>query len=487
MDEVEDLGDRNMPAKELSPIDVYKLLPKTNCKECAEPNCMSFAARLVAREAVLTQCPAILQDKFKDAYSQLWELLKPPVKAVEIGSGDEKAVIGGEYVVHRHEFTYFNPTVIAVDVDDEMTDADLAERVRKISEFRYNYIGQELKLDSICIRSVSGDPKRLDSAVRQVMKNTRLPIVVACTDPAVVEPALAASSEKRPLIHAATRENWKEMADLALMYKCPLVVSAPHDLALLRSMTKTLLDYGVSDLVLDPGTMPGDGFIDTLSDFTMLRIGAIKEKDETLGFPLLGTPIVAWQEKEVNPTLNEWKESYMASALISRYADLLIIHGLDGWATLPTAFLRQNLYTDPRKPVSVEPGVRSFGKPDEYSPVMFTSNFALTYYTVASDIENSRMDAHLLVVDSEGISVESAIAGRKMTADTVAEAIKRYELEKKVRHKVIIIPGRAARISGEIEELTGWKTLVGPMDSSGIPKYLETRWKEEKDKIRSQT
>jgi len=192
---------------------------------------------------------------------------------------------------------------------------------------------------------------------------------------------------------------------------------------------------------------------------------------------------VAWAGKEVDPTVNEWKESYLASMLVVRYVDLRIMHSLSGWALLPSVFLRQNLYTDPRKPVSVDSGLRSFGKPDEMSPMMFTSNFALTYYTVASDIEG-KADAYLLVVDSEGISVESAIAGRKLTAETVAEAVKNFKVGDKVKHRLLIIPGRAARISGEIEELTGWKVLVGPIDSSGIPKFLETKWKEEITKIK---
>lgn len=159
--------------------------------------------------------------------------------------------------------------------------------------------------------------------------------------------------------------------------------------------------------------------------------------------------------------------------LISRYADLLIMHSFEGWVLLPTVILRQNIYTDPRKPVAVQPGLKMFGAPDENSPLLFTSNFALTYYTVASDIESGGVTCHLLVVDTEGLSVESAVAGRKLTADKVAEAIKTTKVEEKVKHRNLIIPGRAARLSGEIEESSGWKVLVGPLDSSGIPKLIQ--------------
>jgi len=288
---------------------------------------------------------------------------------------------------------------------------------------------------------------------------------------------LMAAPKRRPLIYAAAKDNWKEMAELALMYDCPLTVFAPNDLKLLRSLTKTLMEYGVEDLVLDPGTFPGEGVADTLNNFTMIRRTSCKKGDELLGFPLIGTPIVAWTELSDVPEVNSWREAYLASMMITRYADILIMHSTDGWVLLPTVILRQNIYTDPRKPVAVEPGMRTFGKPDENSPMMLTTNFALTYYTVTSDIESAGISCYLIVVDTEGIAVDSSVAGRKLTADKVAEAIKQAKADEKVKHRKLIIPGKAARLSGEIEELTGWEVLVGPSDSSDIPKFLQEKWR----------
>jgi len=242
-------------------------------------------------------------------------------------------------------------------------------------------------------------------------------------------------------------------------------------------LVKTLKEYGVKDLVLDPGTFPDEGLRDTLNNFTMIRRAACKRGDELLGYPLIGTPIVAWTESAGAPEVSAWKEAYVASMLITRYADILIMHSADGWVLLPDVILRQNIYTDPRKPVAVEPGMRIFGKPDENSPVMMTTNFALTYYTVASDIESAGLNSYLLVVDSEGIAVDSAVAGRKLTAEKVADAIKETKIEEKVKHRKLIIPGKAARLSGEIEELSGWEVMVGPRDSSGIPKFLQEKWR----------
>jgi len=461
------------PKKELSPIDVYKLLPKTNCKECGEENCMAFATKLVNREATLQQCPPILQDKYKEAFAKLWEMLKPPVKEIVIGSGERVAKIGGKLVMYRHEFTYFNPTAIAIDVTDEMLEDELLKRVRDVENFTYPYIGQNLKLDAIAIRSTSNDPERFKQTVKKVIENTKLPVILCSFNPNIIKSGLLVAAKNRPLIYAATKDNWKEMAELALMYDSPLAVFAPNDLKLLRSLAKTLLEFGVKDLALDPGTVPNEGLGETISNYTMLRRSACREEDELLGFPLIGVPLVVWSNSKEMPEISSWKEACLASMLISRYADLLIMHSFEGWILLPTVILRQNIYTDPRKPVAVQPGLKMFGAPDENSPLLFTSNFALTYYTVASDIESGGVTCHLLVVDTEGLSVESAVAGRKLTADKVAEAIKTTKVEEKVKHRNLIIPGRAARLSGEIEESSGWKVLVGPLDSSGIPKLIQ--------------
>jgi acetyl-CoA decarbonylase/synthase complex subunit gamma len=463
--------------KQLSPIDVYMLLPKTNCKECGEDNCMAFATKVVNREVNIDQCPPLLTKANQKNYNKLKEMLKPAVKEVTIGFGDSAVNIGGKLVMYRHEFTYTNPTAIAIDVTDEMSENEVLARVKKTQEFSYTYIGNELKLQMVAIRSTSNDSEKFKAVVKKVTENTNLPIILCSFDAAILESGLMAIPKAKPLLYAATKDNWKEIAELAIMYNCPLVVSAPNDISLLKSLVKTLIEYGVQDLVLDPGTFTSTGLGNTINNFTMIRRAACKIGDELLGYPLIGTPIVAWTEASKSPTVNAWKEAYVASMLVTRFADILIMHGTEGWALLPLAVLRENIYTDPRKPVAVDPGVRTIGNPDENSPVLMTSNFALTYYTVEQDVESTGKSAYLLVVDSEGTAIDSGVAGRKLTAETVADAIKDTKLEEKVKHRKLIIPGKAARISGEIEELSNWQVLVGPRDSSGIPKFLQEKWK----------
>jgi acetyl-CoA decarbonylase/synthase complex subunit gamma len=473
-------GKGRVGIKELSPIDVYKLLPKTNCKECGEENCLAFATKLVNREVTLEKCKPLLAKIQEKAYKQLKEMLKPAIREVGVGIGDKAVKLGGKLVMYRHEFTYTNPTAIAIDVTDEMPDEMILDRVKRTDGFNFEYIGQTLRLDMVAVRSTSNDPDKFAAAVKKVAENTGLPMILCSLDPNVLEAGLMVIPKSRPLLYAASKDNWKEMAELALMYDCPLAVSAVNDLNELLSLVKTLTEYGLQDLVLDPGTFASDGLADMLNNFTMIRRAACEKGDELCGFPLIGVPMVTWMERgEAVDEIVKWREAYLASMLIVRFADVVIMHSADGWSLLPSVILRQNIYTDPRKPVAVEPGLKAFGTPEENSPVMFTTNFALTYYTVASDIESAKINAYLLVVDTEGTAVDSAVAGRKLTAERIADAIKASKIEEKVKHKKLIIPGKSARLSGEIEDLSGWQVLVGPRDSSDIPKFLQEKWQKQ--------
>jgi len=479
IDKNQKLGTRDTP----NPVDVYKLLPRTNCKKCGQKTCVAFASKLVNREATLDECAPLFEESYEEAYRQLWRLLRPPVKQVVVGIGDKAVRIGGEFVIYRHELSYINPTAIAVDASDELPYDELIKRIRQIEDFSYIYLGRKLGLDLIAIRSASDDPAKFAEATKTAAENSTLPLVLCSLDPKIMEAALESVRDKRPLLYTATKDNCEEMAALASKHKCPLVVRVPNNLKLLRSLSEDLLSGGVNDLVLDPVTYSYEGIQDTLKNFTMLRWISCKEGDEFLGLPILGTPIEAWASNRGSPEEATWREAAVASLLITHYASLLIMHTLEGWALLPVVILRQNLYTDPRKPTAVEPGLRIFGEPDEDSPVMFTTNFSLTYFTVSSDIESSPISnkCYLMVVDSEGVGVRTAAArasARKggITAEGIAKAIKDSGIEGKVKHKTLIIPGLLAGLKDGIEKLTGWKVMIGPSNSAELPKFLEEHW-----------
>jgi len=475
------MAEKKKGIREISPIDVYKLLPRTNCGECDVPNCMAFATRVVNGEAVIDGCPPILDLRYKDSYDRLRELLAPPVKAITFGAL-RTATIGGKYVLQRHEFTYQFPPPIAIDISDDIDPTSIKARVHEIAGFSYGYIGRTLTLDAVAVRSVTGDAQRFGSAVKQVVESTDLPLILCSHDPEVIKAGLEAVGCKRPLIYAATKENWREMADLAVRYDCPVVASAPGDITLLRSLVRTLQACGITEIVLDPGTFGDEGLAGTVYSFTAIRKAACRDGDPLFGLPIIATPIAVWTGQELGEDQNRWQEAYTASILMTRYADLLIMHSLEGWTVLPQLIWRFGLYTDPRKPVSVDPGMRIFGTPGPDAPVLITSNYALTFFTVESDIKSAKLDCYLIVVETGGLSVEAAVAGRYLNAEKIAEALRESGIEQKVNHKYVILPGLAARLSGETEEASGWRIMVGPRDSSGIGKLIREHWPPKEDR-----
>ncbi|MFW9963261.1 MAG: acetyl-CoA decarbonylase/synthase complex subunit gamma [Candidatus Sifarchaeia archaeon] len=470
-------------AKLPGPLEIYPLLPGTNCQECGEANCMAFATKMAEHTVKLKACtPLFKETKYAKKLEKLKELVRPPVREVVVGVGEHAASIGGKLVLYRHDLRYSNPTAFFIDIPDNLESEAFSARVKAIEDWTYVYIGTNLRLDGIALRGVSQDPKTFATAAKKLVELTNWPIMLCSLNPEMLAAAAKIIADKKPLLYAATLDTWAEVGEIAAKHGLPLVAYAPASLDNLSSLVNTLRAIGVEDIVLDPGTLSKTGLGNTVDDFTQIRRSAINEENELLGYPTLATPITVWADHREGeaPELTKWDEVLTASALIVRYADLVVLHSLDMWTNLPTTFLRSNLYTDPVKPVAVEPGLMEFGKVGPDAPVMYTTNFALTYFTVESDIKQAGVDAYLVVVDTEGMSVQSAVAGRKLTAEKVAETLEEYKVADKVNHKILISPGMAARISGETEETSGWTVKVGPQDSSGIGKYIqEGKWKEE--------
>ncbi|MFW9919639.1 MAG: acetyl-CoA decarbonylase/synthase complex subunit gamma [Candidatus Thorarchaeota archaeon] len=470
-------------AKLAGPLEIYPLLPGTNCKECGEANCMAFATKMAEHTVKLKDCnPLYAEQKYAKKRVKLEELIRPPVREVTIGIGEKAVEVGGKLVLYRHDLRYTNPTAFFIDVPDNLDADTFAKRVKAIEEWTYIYIGQNLRLDGIALRGVSKDPQTFVKAAKTLAGLTDWPIMLCSLDPKMLGPAANAIAAEHPLLYAATMDTWAEVGEIAAKHNLPVVAYAPGNLEDLTSLANTLQAMGIQDIILDPGTVSRAALGTTIDNFTQLRRAATVKDNDLVGYPLMSTPISVWADYRdgENPALTQWDEVLVSAATIVRYSDIVVMHSLDMWTNLPLTFLRSNIYTDPVKPVAVEPGLMKFGDAGPDSPAMYTTNFALTYFTVESDIKQGNVDAWLLVVDTEGMSVQSAVAGRKLTAEKVAEAIQEYGLEEKVNHRILISPGMAARISGETEEATGWTIKVGTQDSSGIPKYLqEGKWREE--------
>jgi len=461
-----------------SPLEVYQLLPKTNCGECGESTCMAFASKLINRDARLEDCiPLVKEDE--EGYKKLAELLAPEVREITIGVGEKAVKIGGDDVLYRHQLTFFNPTALFYDVWDTMDIDELKERVSEIENFKKFYVGEFLTLDGIAIRSTSGGPMKFEETVKEVVEMTDLPIVLCSFDPNVLQAGLDVAADRNPLIYGANRDNWKEVLELAMKYDVPVTLCSFGDLDLLKSMAVTFKEAGVENLVLDPGTFPsGERLRDTFNNFLKLRRAAIVEGQKEVAYPLMGVPATAWLVYEDELSASYW-EAVLASLLIIKYGDILILHGTQPHSLLAEVHVRETISTDPRTPVQVDAGIREIGEPNENSPVFVTTNFALTYYTVESDLSSNGIDCYLAVVNTDGIGVEAAVAGGQLTAQKIKDTLDEFDFSK-LSHRTVVIPGLAARLQGELEDLTGLKVLVGPQDSGRIPGWMDKNWPPEK-------
>lgn len=451
-------------------MDIYRLLPKSNCAKCGEASCMAFATKLSEKEADVSLCTQMTEKEME----KLQDMLAPAVKEVIIGTGENAIIIGGDEVLYRYELTYYNPTSLMIDVSDDMDEEEFDKKIKTIEDFEFERTGEKLKLNGIAIRNKSGDAQKFVDAVKR-LEGSDLPLVLCSFDPDAMKAALEVIGDKRPLIYGATENNLGNMAELALEYDCPITLFVPHDLEKMKELSWALRSKGVKDIVLDPGTFVKGGTGDTLDEFRMIRRLAVEKKDPDFRFPIMGIPAIYWLFGKETDVVKGIRESITAAKLMNSYADILIIHGTEMWELIPVLTLRQSLYTDPRKPQAVDAGLYEFGELDDDSPVLVTTNFALTYYTVEGDLKSGKANCYLLVVDTGGRAVDVSVAGNQFTGKAVAELIKEVGIEDKVNHKKLIIPGLGAPVSGEIEDDSEWEVIVGPRDSSAIADFLKEK------------
>ncbi|MBA5942416.1 MAG: acetyl-CoA decarbonylase/synthase complex subunit gamma [Methanophagales archaeon] len=474
-----------------SPMVIWKYLPQKNCGECGEKTCSAFSLLLKGKKKRLEECtPLFNEDEYADKRKQLKELLAPAIREVEIGVGARACKIGGEEVMHRHELTFFNRVALVYDVWDTMDEAGLRERVRRITNWKKFYIGDFLRVDAIAVRSVAEDARTFAECVKMTAEETDLPLVLCSFDSEMLEEGLMVVADSNPLLYAADKTNWKSVLRLAMDYNVPVTISS-SDLDTLSSLAATFSSAGVKDIVLnpEPGTNSRDdefALADTFSKLIRIRRAGIVDENKVVAYPLMSMSIPRTAREagleEVNAGEGgnaldaSYREAIHATMSTIKYADIMILHSIEPHSLIAVRTLAANIYTDPRRPINVASGLRELGTPTEDSPLFLTVNFALTYYTVESDINSNKIDSYLLVVDTDGMGVEAAVAGGQLTAEAIKAAIESCSVGDKVKHKTIVIPGLAARLSGEIEDVTGWNVLVGPRDSGMIPGWMDNNW-----------
>jgi acetyl-CoA decarbonylase/synthase complex subunit gamma len=438
----------------LSGLDIYKLLAKTNCRECGFPTCLAFAMALAKKTVGIDKCPYLSEDakRILEASSQ------PPIKLISIGDADNKLEVGNETVMFRHEEKFYHPSGIGFIIEDKISDSEIKANLNKINKLRFERVGQQLNVNLVAIRQNS-DAKRFIEAVNLVSKNSALAVVLMSGNSAALRQALDLISARKPLIYNATKDNIPEVSRLAKEYKVALVVSG-EDLDSTSNLTQELNKQGVSELVIDVGNK---SISERIWDLTQIRRQALKKSNRSLGFPTL----VIVDKKD------PFQEAMEAATFITKYAGIILMSGIESWEILSLLTLRQNIFTDPQKPLQIEPKLYPVGQANEKSPVLVTTNFSLTYYTVLGEVEASKVPSYIISVDTEGMSVLTAWAAEKFTPEKIADSINKFGVKDRVSHTRLIIPGYVAVMSGDLEDKSGWQIVVGPKEAAGIPSFLK--------------
>ena len=435
-------------------IEIFKHLPKKNCGECKHPTCLAFAMQLANQKAKLEDCPYV-----SDAGKQsLAASAAPPIRLVKVGTGKAALEMGDETELYRHDKKFFHPVRYAMVVPDTLTGSDVVSRVQKANAMRFERVGQIMALDMVCVRNESKDTNKFVATVEKVSSSTELPLILSSGDPVTIRAGLLRISAKVPLISAANKTNLMEMATLAKEFKCPLVVRESNLNQLADLVAKVKL-AGVEDIVLD---FAPDNLKDLIEKSTMIRKLSVKKTFRGLGYPML-----------VNAA-NGSRGVTMGLISTMKYGSVVVFEDLPAERAVPLFVLRQNIYTDPQVPIQVKSGLYPVGNPTENSPILFTTNFSLTYFTVLGDIDKSKVPVWLQVVDCEGLSVLTAFAAGKLTPEGVVKDMDKSGARTKSKKNVLIIPGMVARMSPKLGELTGMKIIVGPKESSGLPKMLKS-------------
>ncbi len=443
----------------LTGIEIFKLLPKTNCGECGVPTCLAFAMNLATGKTELVKCPKLSEE----SKIKLQEASAPPIRPVTIGTGNRVFKTGGETVMFRHEKRFENPTGIAVMIKDTMTLPEIDGRLERLNTLVYERVGLKLKADMVAIKDEANDATRFADIVTRVKSNTDAGMILISFNPDIMAAGLKVCADRKPLAFGVNKDNAEKMAALVKAHNSPVGLKAAG-LDEAAELTVKLNQLGINDIIIDSGART---VRKVFEDQVMIRSTALVKKFRPLGFPTITFP----SEMTTDPM----KEAVIASMLVAKYSGIIVLSDLQGESLFPLLVERLNLFTDPQRPLATTPGIYEIGRPDKNSPMLITSNFSLTYFIVSGEIENSRIPAWLLVMDTEGLSVMTAWAAGKFVADTIGAFVKKCGITDKVSHRKLIIPGYAAIEAGALEEeLPGWQILVGPRDGAHIPAYLKT-------------
>jgi len=439
----------------LSGIEIYKMLPKTNCKDCDFPTCLAFAMKLAAKQVELSLCPHVSEE----SKALLSEAAAPPVRPFALKSNGYEAKAGSEVVLFRHEKTFYSRPGLFLRVYDSQSAEEIKAKVTPADAYMVDYVGIELEMGGFVVQADGGDFGKAVSTVREI---SHRPLILIGEADQLKAGLAAISGDEKVMLGHANADNWEAMAALAKEHDAALAIEADSIDAMVE-LSEKIQEAGVKDIVLSPTQR---GFRGTLTANTVARRMALKKNFRPLGFPIISFP---------GDVGDASTEITLAAQAIGKYSGFIVMDNFSPETAYGLLVLRENIYTDPQKPIQVQPGVYEINDPGPDSPVLVTTNFSITYFSVANEVEGSGKPSWLLVTEAEGMSVLTAWAAGKFDAEVIAKDVKRFEVADKVSTKNIVLPGHTAVLSGELEEeLPDWNVLVGPREAVDIPTYLKS-------------
>lgn len=445
----------------LKGAEIMKKLPKTNCKECGYATCFAYAMKLATGGAELEDCPYL----DPQVRAELESSLAPPIKLVTIGIGANAFSIGEEEVMFRHQKTFFHETGIAILISDQEPESEIDEKIKRVKKFDFERIGQKLRINLLALSFESGDKGKFEALVKKAYAATGFGLILISSDTEVLFSAAALCADRKPMVYPITKENIGSAIPKLKELDLPVGVKG-EGIEELVSLTSELKEAGIKDLVLDAGS---NNMLEGIRDQTLMRRAALKKGFRPLGYPSIAFPCFMYADR--------FEQSVAAAALMTKYAGIVVLSEVDEHFLFPVLVTRFNIYSDPRRPMTVDEKVYEIAGPGEQSPILISTNYALDYFIVSAAIEEANIPAYLCIKDTEGLGVLAAWTSGKFSGEGIAEFFEKYGVENKVKHRKLIIPGIAEKLVDELEEeLPGWKIILGPREGNDIPKFLSEEW-----------
>ena len=442
----------------LKGLDIFKLSPKKNCKECGCPTCMAFSMKVAQGAVDIAACPYFAPE----ALAKLSAATEPPMKTIKVGAGDAELSLGGETVLFRHEKTFVSRTRYAMSLCTCMDDETVAQKLEDIKKVDYARIGERMFVEMVYVNYSADGKQDYVELVKKAAETGRI-LILDCKDAEIAKAALEVCKDGKPILNGADASNYEAMNAVATAAGVVLGVGGA-DLSEIHDTVEKLEGLGNKNLVID---VTGADVKETFKNAVQIRKAAIKDGDRTFGYPSIVN-----LHKIAAGDLH--KQAALLSLFTMKYGSVIVAEHIGYAEALPLYGLRQNLFTDPQKPMKVEPGVYPLNGADENSVCLTTVDFALTYFLVSGELERSGVPVNLIINDAGGLSVLTSWAAGKFSSSSIAKFFQEQDIEGKIKSRKLIIPGKVAVLKGELEaKMPGWEIIIAPNEAVQLVKFMK--------------